>query len=829
MAVRSLGQLRLDLVARIGGFTGPLDKASRAAKKDMGDIAQSVRRAAGAVTATAGAATAAGGALVTMTKYAADNARELRSQAQVANTSVEELQRLSYGSQTVGIEQEKLSDILKDVNDRVGDFLDEGAGEMSRFFEHIAPQVGVTAEQFRNLSGPQALQLYYDSLQKANLSQAEMTTYMERISNDATALIPLLRDGGARFSEMAEEADQLGIVLSDLDIAQLEDFGEQFDRISGILSNMGNVVAGELSPYLSVMSDRLVENAKNTHDVGEAFSTTLRTIVEGTAPVLDVLDKVLLATKALRTFAYTMGQAYTTVFAEIIDAGTKALDFVAGGLNEVIEGFNNLPGVDVPLISSFNESGYAQGVREMRDTVAAFAAESREELVEAFSAPPPSEGILAYLDEVDAKREEIEANLGRGGSGIFKTLEQWMLKPPASGSGGGDDSATESETDAIQRQIDALKRQAATLGMTEEEQQLYELAADGATEAQLAQARAAQEAISSYEDQQQALSDYRQMVESLRTPEEQLNDQLQRRLDLLKQAEVSPEERQKLLPRIVDEGFSEAPEYEGLDATVGGPSSELDKIDSAEERLQEWYDTQLEQLATYREQRAELEETWNAQERALKQTHEDELARIESARQYAQLAATESLFGDMADITRTFAGEQSDIYKAMFAAEKAYSVASILLSSKDAIADAWNSATFPANLPAVAMVTAETGALAAAADAITLSGMAHDGIDRVPQEGTWLLDKGERVLTAEQADRSDKVDRAIASIAEGQRSAGQGALPGEGELPPIYVDARQSSDPVAMEQAARRGAEEGYRKVFEDVATNGAIRRALGA
>ncbi|MDW0360799.1 phage tail tape measure protein [Halomonas venusta] len=38
---------------------------------------------------------------------------------------------------------------------------------------------------------------------------------------------------------------------------------------------------------------------------------------------------------------------------------------------------------------------------------------------------------------------------------------------------------------------------------------------------------------------------------------------------------------------------------------------------------------------------------------------------------------------------------------------------------------------------------------------LSLTGMAHDGIDRVPREGTWLLDKGERVLNAPQTDRLD--------------------------------------------------------------------------
>jgi len=36
--------------------------------------------------------------------------------------------------------------------------------------------------------------------------------------------------------------------------------------------------------------------------------------------------------------------------------------------------------------------------------------------------------------------------------------------------------------------------------------------------------------------------------------------------------------------------------------------------------------------------------------------------------------------------------------------------------------------------------------MAAAVSGLALAGMAHDGIDSVPREGTWLLDKGERVV-----------------------------------------------------------------------------------
>jgi hypothetical protein len=53
----------------------------------------------------------------------------------------------------------------------------------------------------------------------------------------------------------------------------------------------------------------------------------------------------------------------------------------------------------------------------------------------------------------------------------------------------------------------------------------------------------------------------------------------------------------------------------------------------------------------------------------------------------------------------------------------------------------------PAMAPAAsAAALAATSPMVGAVSSLALAGMAHDGIDSVPREGTWLLDKGERVV-----------------------------------------------------------------------------------
>ncbi len=209
-----------------------------------------------------GAAAAAGAAgLATLVVKTAESAREIQNMSRVANASTTEFQRYAAGAKTVGIEQDKLADILKDVNDRVGDFLSTGGGEMKDFFENIAPQVGVTAEQFRKLSGPQALQLFYSSLEKANLSQAEMTFYMEAMANDTTALIPLLKNGGAGFKEMGDQAQAMGAVLSDLEIKQLEEFTRSTDEMKLAFRGASNQITTDLLPTIKDLTGLLKDPA----------------------------------------------------------------------------------------------------------------------------------------------------------------------------------------------------------------------------------------------------------------------------------------------------------------------------------------------------------------------------------------------------------------------------------------------------------------------------------------------------------------------------------------------------------------------------------------
>ncbi|HEJ2288972.1 TPA: phage tail tape measure protein [Pseudomonas aeruginosa] len=734
MASRSLGTLTLDLIAKVGGFVAGMDAAERRSEKWRKEVEKNAAKVGAAI----GAATAAGiTALAALTVSTVRNANEIANLASVANASTTEFQKYAAGAKLVGIEQEKLADIFKDVNDKVGDFLNTGGGALADFFENVAPKVGVTADQFRNLSGPQALGLYVSSLEKAKVSQSDMTFYLEAIASDATALLPLLRNNAEGFKTFGDAAQAAGAILDEKTIKSANELKAATWLVEQSTTGLKNQLTSALIPVLSDFATKLLDVSKDGTSmvaVGEFLVTTLK-LVAGAA--VATVGAFQLVGKSIAGAAAVASSAFE---------GITWLEIASGPAGWAKRFVQNLDGVKAST-SVFAEDMVGSG----------------KKIVE----------VLEFIGnagtgDVNGRVKELAKLLDE----LRKKNKTGTFEAP----GKEAEAAAKRQQQAVASLISSLQLEAATVGMTANEQKLYRLQLDGATASQLAQAKAAIETVESFKQQQKAQEDYRKLVQDLRTDEERLLDTTKERLAVLDAMQgLSDEERNRVASRIVSDSFSAPPSFGGADAVVAGPQGELDKIDKAEEELEKWYQTQLDLLNASREAKAELTAQWDEQELKLKQEHEDALAAIERSRQQVTMSANEQFFGNLSGLARTFFGEQSGLYKAAFVAEKSYAIAKTLLNAPKTASDAYAAmAGIPVIGPALgiaaaaAAVTAQLAQVAAVKN-VNLSGQAHDGIMSIPEDGTWNLKKGERVTTAE---TSAKLDRTLDDVRANQSSGG---------------------------------------------------------
>lgn len=240
------------LIARLALDTD--EQSFKKGEQGMQDLADSAVKMSAAISAAFAAVQAAAVGLVV--NYA-NNAKEVENLSRVAGEGFEAFQLYAAGAKTVGVEQDKLADIFKDTNDKIGDFLQTGAGPMADFFEQIGPKVGITSEMFKDLSGKDALQLYVDGLERANLSQAEMTFYMEAIASDATLLLPLLKSNGKGFKDMAAEAARSGSIISEGSAKSVAALNKSLSQLQMWIGGIKNEIAQELLPGTQELVDSL--------------------------------------------------------------------------------------------------------------------------------------------------------------------------------------------------------------------------------------------------------------------------------------------------------------------------------------------------------------------------------------------------------------------------------------------------------------------------------------------------------------------------------------------------------------------------------------------
>ncbi|WP_372484110.1 phage tail protein [Stenotrophomonas sepilia] len=273
----SLYTLTIDLLMRTGSFERDCGKAARQFDQRMQSMQASARRAGTAIgLAISAGVTAGGAAMVQWTRQVADLGVEYDKLGKLSGTTSQQFQRMAAGANSVGMSHEKLADIFKDVQDKIGDYVQTGGGALADFFDNIAKRTGVTAEQMRKLSGPDALGLYFKSLERANLSQTELTFYMEAIASDASALIPLLRNNSAGFQQWGNAAQAAGAIIDGKTNKATERLRKVTLEADLAFKGLKVSVAEEIIPALSDFSELL-----NDPDFRQGFGV----IVQGLATV----------------------------------------------------------------------------------------------------------------------------------------------------------------------------------------------------------------------------------------------------------------------------------------------------------------------------------------------------------------------------------------------------------------------------------------------------------------------------------------------------------------------------------------------------------------
>lgn len=258
-------KFNIELTANALQMRQELDKAQKEIKKLRGEVdgaEQSQGRLSVSSSKLGGAigmvATSVIAATTAFTAYAAVQGRAIRETqtlATMAGVSVEEFKRLSFVMGTAGISGEKFGDIMKDTQERIGDFLATGGGAFQDFADVMSLTEGEAvklAKEFETMSGDQVLQAMVDQMQAAGKSTQQMSFALEGMASDTTRLIPLLKDGGKQAKELGDRFDDINIELS---ADEQKQFTMLADNVDLAQSSFVNFINNAISPFLPAINE----------------------------------------------------------------------------------------------------------------------------------------------------------------------------------------------------------------------------------------------------------------------------------------------------------------------------------------------------------------------------------------------------------------------------------------------------------------------------------------------------------------------------------------------------------------------------------------------
>jgi lambda family phage tail tape measure protein len=302
------------------------------------------------------------------------------------------------------------------------------------------------------------------------------------------------------------------------------------------------------------------------------------------------------------------------------------------------------------------------------------------------------------------------------------------------------------QTAAMQSQLDASdKINSATQARVKFEQQIADLKSKTQLTAdQKSILSSSDEILQAYKQQEalqnsvKTLDDYRKMQEQVRFKDEQTNDLLKERLDLLEKAKATgklkPGEYEKTradiyqntdnkLPSTVRSVVGNATPTGGqLSGTFGGMQQQYSQLDQAQKDLDAWLSRQEEAYAKAGVITAEGE----ARMQKTRADAANAAAVIEAQKDAIITSSTQSMMDSGLSILADGFGQQSGIYKAAFAASKAYAIAQSLVAINAGIAQAANM-PFPSNLIAMASVAMQTASIVSNIKAVADTGFAVGG------------------------------------------------------------------------------------------------------
>ncbi|WP_085248031.1 tape measure protein [Gilliamella mensalis] len=576
----------------------------------------------------------------------------------------------------------------------------DGADKAKKPIEELQLPIDQLLAKFKEL----------DKSRRLNITtglQAEIDINTKDIDINVSKIKDKLQDSLSEII-MAADYSSASVYLSPTNKKAIDEYIQQIDALKNKVKN-GEITASEFGESLYEAGQKLIATAGGGKELEQVIGSVTSELLQNTQKLAENKEKLDAVGKA-------SGETATKV--KLLDAADfPNLENQLGVLSQQL---------DVNKVKSENGAEAAYVLAGLQRAAGDAAIEHAADLI----ALATNQQVSAEMSDVLAEKLRLYTKNLRES---FKLQEGFKHS-----------KTIKSAAELYKSQLDRLNSQINAYIDITEQQKIRRQLAEGELSKLTDIQKKALEIKATELDRLNAQKEYKSIMDSLRTPAEQQLDTYKQHLTVFEKANLALKEREEMLNRMAKKAAESAPTF-SYHNSYNGLGSDLLNVAEDDKKLQDWHQQQLKLFDDLlKEKKIKQQEYADAIvniEDTMKKRQED----IQSAYKLATLGTFSSLTGSIADMFKETAGESSAAYKAMFVASKASAIAQAMISTEVAATKAlefdptgvMSGITRGLGYASVGMIAAQT-----------LTGMAHSGIDNIPKEGTWLLDKGERVVDA---------------------------------------------------------------------------------
>ena len=257
---------------------------------------------------------------------------ELQKYADRLGTTVEVLSTLGYAARSVGMPLEELVDTLADLQEKLSDAANGGA-----VAEQFA-EIGISAKELVKVPADQKLYAMADAMKGLAKEGKLVRIANATMGEGGKKLAGILDRGSAAFRELAEEAKQVGAVISNDDARRATENWKAFNRTLAVAEGVVFQVGTALMPgayLLKMFNENLIAGGQSARDfvannqmaiVGVAGLAG--TLVVGGAALIGLAGAVTVTTTLVGGLATAVGAVVSPIGLAVAATGALGYQFV---------------------------------------------------------------------------------------------------------------------------------------------------------------------------------------------------------------------------------------------------------------------------------------------------------------------------------------------------------------------------------------------------------------------------------------------------------------------------------------------------------------------